>query len=108
MNKPKKKKVVYLAGPITGVENYWEPFENADDVLSSWGFIVLNPARLPQGMTREQYMRICHSMIDCADIVLFLPHWYRSEGATVEWTYCKYNGKTTVYSIEELLTGVTK
>lgn len=97
-----KKKVVYLAGPVTGVKNYWEPFEKADDKLSSRGFVVLNPARLPQGMTDDKYMRICLSMLDCADAVYFLPGWHGSQGATVEWYYCKYVNKPTAYTLKEL------
>lgn len=89
----KKKKTVYLSGPITGVEKYWEPFENTDDALTALGYVVLNPARLPQGMTDEQYMRICMAMIDSADVVLFLPGWENSKGAKLERAYCEYTDK---------------
>lgn len=75
MPRPKPKKVVYLSGPITGVSQYWEPFEKADDKLTRHDVAVLNPSVHPQGMTNEQYMRICFSMIDSADLVLFLPGW---------------------------------
>lgn len=98
-----QKKVVYLAGPITGVKNYWEPFEKADDKLSAKGFVVLNPARLPQGMTNDKYARICAGMLECADAVLFLDDWHRSQGAAIEWNYCKYVGKPMAYNIKELL-----
>lgn len=97
-----EKKVVYLAGPITGVPKYWERFEIAEDTLIAKGFIPLNPAKLPQGMTNDKYARICASMVDCADIVFFLPDWHRSQGASTEWEYCKYIGKPVVYSFAEL------
>ena len=29
-----RKKVIYIAGPVTGVEKYWEPFEKAQDEKS--------------------------------------------------------------------------
>lgn len=90
-----KKKVVYIAGPITGVDKYWEPFEKAEDDLIALGYIPLSPARLPQGMTNEQYMRICFAMIDSADVVLVLDGPY-SEGVQVEGTYCNYTGKPVV------------
>ena len=96
------KKVVYIAGPITGVGRYWEAFEKVDDDLTSRGFTVLNPARLPTGMTDAQYMRICFAMIDCADAVFFLPRWKSSKGACLENRYCLYTGKPTARSIEEL------
>jgi hypothetical protein len=88
-----RKKVVYISGPITGVENYWEAFEQAEDDLQSQGYIPLSPSRLPQGMTHEQYMRIGFAMIDSADAVLFLPNWETSCGATLEASYCEYIGK---------------
>lgn len=90
-----KKKVVYIAGPITGVEEYWKPFEKAEDDLTALGYIPLSPARLPQGMTNEKYMRICFALIDSADAVLVLDGPY-SEGVQVEWGYCRYIGKPIV------------
>ena len=91
-----KKKVVYIAGPITGVKNYWEAFEQAEEDLLGLGYIPLSPAHLPQGMTNAQYARIDFAMIDSADAVLFLPDYDRSEGATLERTYCDYTGKPAV------------
>lgn len=99
----KKKKVVYISGPITGVPRYWRPFEDAMDDLSSRGFAVLNPASLPEGMTNEQYMRICFAMIDSADGVLFLPGSVHSAGALTELSYVKYTGKPYEVSIDKLV-----
>lgn len=90
-----QQKVVYIAGPITGVKEYWKPFEKAEEDLTALGYIPLSPARLPQGMTNEQYMRICFAMIDSADAVLVLGGSY-SEGVQVEWGYCRYIGKPIV------------
>jgi hypothetical protein len=96
--KPKKppverKKVIYIAGPVTGVEKYWEPFEKAQDEIEAAGFIALSPTWQPKGMSNEQYMRICFAMIDSADGVLFLPGWNKSLGALLERNYCDYIGK---------------
>ena len=90
-----KKKVVYIAGPITGVKEYWKPFEKAEEDLTALGYISLSPARQPQGMTNAQYMRICFAMIDCADAVLVLDGPY-SEGVQLEWNYCQYTGKPII------------
>lgn len=87
------KKVIYIAGPITGVKNYWEDFEQAEDDLTAAGYIPLSPSRLPEGMTNAQYMRVCLALIDSADAVLFLHGFDRSEGAQLELQYCKYTGK---------------
>jgi nucleoside 2-deoxyribosyltransferase len=91
------KKVVYIAGPITGVENYRETFAQAEEDLESFGYIPLNPANLPQGMTNDQYMRITLAMLDSADAVLFLLGWEDSEGAKVEHECAKYIKKPIVY-----------
>lgn len=96
------KKVIYIAGPITGVSNYYEAFEKADDYLTSRGYIVLNPARLPAGMTNEQYTRIDTAMIDSADVVLFLPGWQKSNGAHLEWFHCQYTNKPVAYSYKNV------
>lgn len=91
-----QKKVVYISGPITGVDKYWEAFERAEDDLTALGYIPLNPALLPMGMTNAQYMQICTGMIDAADAVLFLPDWESSHGAKVEYRYAEYIEKPVV------------
>lgn len=101
-----KKKVVYISGAITGVPKYWEAFERAEDDLTALGYIPLSPARLPQGMTNEQYTRIDLAMIGSADAVLFLPRWSESDGATLERDYCDYTGKPVVLLKEFDATGV--
>lgn len=92
-----RKRVIYIAGPIKGVANYWEAFEQAEEDLQGLGYIPLSPAHLPEGMTNEQYARIDFAMIDSADAVLFLPGYERSEGATLEANYCKYTGKRVAF-----------
>lgn len=98
----KRQPIVYLSGPISEVEHYREPFEEADDILHSLGVVVLNPARLPHGMTRADYMRLCLQMIDTADVVLLLEGWDRSDGATLERDFCRYVGKPVAHNIYEV------
>lgn len=86
---------VYIAGKITGNENYREEFAKAQDELEKNGHTVLNPAVLPEGLTKGEYMRICFSMIDIADKVVFIPGWQDSEGAMLETDYCLYINKPT-------------
>lgn len=91
-----KKQVVFISGPITGVEKYWEAFEKAEDDLAGLGYIPLSPARLPGGMSEAAYMRICLAMIDSADAVLFLPGSMDSLGVKCELEYCTKIGKPRV------------
>lgn len=96
------KKVIYIAGPITGVPEYYKAFEAMEDNLSAMGYIPLSPSRLPTGMSNEQYMRICFAMIDAADAVIFLRGWENSEGARLEKDYCIYTEKPAFLHAELL------
>ena len=90
---PVRKKVIYISGPITGKANYQKDFERAEAELRSRGCTVLNPAKLPEDLTKAEYMRINFAAIDSADAVLLLPDWCTSPGASLEWMYCEYIGK---------------
>ena len=85
--------IIYLAGKITGNPEYRQQFAAAKMELEAEGHTVLNPAELPEGMSKAAYMRICFAMIDTADEVRTLSNWYRSHGAGVELSYADYIGK---------------
>ncbi len=91
-----QKKVIYIAGPITGKRNYWEDFERAEDMLTGLGYIALTPSRLPKDLPDASAMHICFGMINAADAVLLLPDWTESRGANLEAAYCSYIKKPTV------------
>ena len=88
---------VYIAGKITGDPDYKDKFHIGQLAMEYEGHTVLNPADLPEGMNPADYMRICFAMIDCADFVAFLPDWMYSKGAALEYKYCEYIGKQTLF-----------
>ncbi len=88
---------VYLAGKITGDQDYRLKFLKARQKLERDGYVVISPAVLPDRLTSADYMRICFSMIDCADAVAFLPDWKQSPGTRLEHEYCAYTRKTRIF-----------
>lgn len=72
---------IYIAGKITNDGNYKEKFARAEKTIKERvpDVSVLNPAALPERMTRADYMRICFAMIESCDNVFYLPD---SEKAT--------------------------
>lgn len=95
----------YIAGRITGNEGYKEDFRRGVSFLEKEGFVVLNPAELPEGLTAQDYMMVCFQMLFAADVAAFLPGWEESRGARLENDLCQYIGKTTMYL--ESMTGFT-
>lgn len=96
------KKIIFLSGAITGVDNYWGTFERADDDLTSRGYTVLNPALLPEGMQAKNYTDICWVMLANADAVLMLPGWEDSMGAVAEHRLADLLDKPVYYDIDTL------
>lgn len=80
------KLTVYIAGKITGDEDYKSKFARAEQMLRESGYIPVNPAWLPsEGFTYEAYMRISRAMLDECDAVFLLSDWAESSGAVSEW-----------------------
>lgn len=101
-NKNLKEKKMYVAGPITGIENFWVNFQEAEDLLKKkYNAKIMNPAKLGAGFSQDEYMRICYKMISACDIIVFIDGWKRSAGAMLEYKY----GKATNKKLYELLDG---
>lgn len=78
-----EKCVVYIGGPMTGIPDKGrKAFAEAEKELLQEGYIVLNPAKLPDNMPAERYM---------------LDGWEASRGAAIERRYAEYQGKTLMY-----------
>lgn len=92
---------VYLAGKITGDQNYREKFAAAAKKLEERaGVTVISPAVTPEGLKKADYMRICFAMLESADTAVFLPDWEDSPGAQFEKHWCEYVGKKMVFLME--------
>lgn len=82
------KPKIYIAGPMTGYENFNRSAFNAKaDDLRINGCTPLNPATLPDGLTQAQYMDICFAMIRAANGIHLLKGWGKSKGALAELAY---------------------
>lgn len=95
-------KSIYIAGPMKGHPDYHEKFSMAADVLTDRGWIVINPAVLPEGLNPEAYMPICTAMIQAADAVCMLEGWQKSYGAKLERWFASYQRKAVYTTIESV------
>ena len=92
--------IVYLSGKITDNPKYKEDFACAEHFLQQMGYIVINPARLDEvveGLTYEQYMKVCYQLVEIADITFMVSGWQKSKGANAELSYAKSLGKKVMY-----------
>ena len=118
---------VYIAGPMTGVENWNFPaFFEAEKTLISMGYRVVNPAHnngetlelaledagSPESPKRDwlYYIRRDLPQLLYCDVICLLPNWESSKGATLEYEVAKgiglpiyklVNGKLLNYGKEE-------
>jgi len=80
-------KRIYIAGPMTGYEDYNYPLFNLTAAdLRKQGYEVINPAEngLPPDAEWQEHMRVdIANMVTC-DAVYRLPGWLQSKGARIE------------------------
>lgn len=94
------EKKIYIAGRITGYKEFKKHFGKAESMLKNFGYIVLNPAELPTGLSQEEYMIICIPMLQICDAIYMLEGWEDSVGANIEHSLAKQAGKKIFYEEE--------
>lgn len=79
---------LYLAGPMTGHEDYNRPaFHTAAANLRAEGYTVLSPAEQPAPCRQpewQDWMRAALALLIQADAIATLDGWQDSRGATIE------------------------
>lgn len=82
---------IYISGKITNDKNYMNKFNKAEKYLKQLGFSCINPARvnanMPDGFTREEYMKMSFAMLDMCDTIYMLSDWKSSCSACQEYGY---------------------
>ena len=83
---------VYLSGKITGDAGYRQKFEAVQNELTSYGYVVFNPAVLPDGFEYEDYMSLDLLILSRCDAIYLLRDWKNSPGAKRELEEAKRLG----------------
>ena len=92
---------IYIAGKITGKDDYEDDFKQAEEKLLKLGHTVMNPSFLPKGFDQSDYHHVCMAMIDVCEAVYFLPTWTDRKGAHLEMGYAKAKGKKIILPTEQ-------
>jgi hypothetical protein len=96
---------IYIAGPMTGYEDFNFPaFHEAAEEFRQAGWQVANPAENFGGRTdlpRETYLRADLTMLAKCDAIAMLPGWRNSRGAMLEYLIA-HELSLTVYDAETL------
>ena len=90
---------IYIAGPITGIEDFQLHFALAQKRLRDVGHVTMNPATLAlnEGFDHADYMHICFAMLRVCDGVYMLDGWRESKGTCMEFEYMKHAGKVIMF-----------
>lgn len=83
---------VYLSVKITGDAGYRQKFEAVQNELTSYGYVVFNPAVLPDGFEYEDYMSLDLLILSRCDAIYLLRDWKNSPGAKRELEEAKRLG----------------
>lgn len=85
---------IYLSGPITDNPNYREQFGKVAAELRKSGHEVFDPTEIAiePSSTRADWMRRNIRAVLDSEMVVMLPEWQRSKGASLEYDVAKECG----------------
>lgn len=103
---PTKLKV-YISGPITNNPNATLDFTKVEQRLREQGYEVINPSMLNiilnQATTKHsEYMEVCYTLLDLADILYMMSGWEESKGANQEYGYGRAKEKLILFEEDEI------
>lgn len=94
-------KRIYISGGITGIKNYKENFETAENYLLNQGFEIVNPVKVGEklgSVSYPLYMRAdLEELLHCTHIYM-MDKWWMSKGAIVELIVAKVCGIVVSYA----------
>ena len=93
MKKAIKSGVVYISGPISGVEEYKKNFSEAESILFAADMIAINPAYMPEGLAYDDYFPTCYAQIGISNALCFLSGYNKSTGVAREAKRAQWNKK---------------
>lgn len=98
----KQKEIIYISGPMEGVENYEKNFRRAENYLENQGYEVVNPANIDvTGMSREEILDMDLKLLRECDAICMLKGWQQSCGANREYGFALAKGMDVMFEEDE-------
>lgn len=83
---------IYIAGPISGTDDYFERFIAANTAIIRKGHEAVNPVFINRiiptvgdtAISYSQTLNICKALVGACDAIYMMPGWQKSNGARQE------------------------
>ena len=100
--------LIFISGPISGIDNYEDNFNNAEEYLKSLGFTnIINPTKimkvLPKEIEYKKALNIDLAMVKQCKYIYMLNGWQDSNGANQEITCAAQEGLDIFYQDESTI-----